>query len=402
MCQSTSKQLPFKQRYFKESSIQPPKTEKAEILKEYSLDQIYNADESGLVFKSLPNTTLTTLEERRTNSASNSKNEKERVTFLSCTNASASHALPLVFIHKVANPRCFQTGGIDRTTKRKKTLNKTDLPVIYKHSSNAWMTTEIFSEWFHDCFVPSVEKHLVEIGQEPKAVLLLDNCACHPDVLVSKNQNIKVVMLPPNTTSIIQPQDQGIIASVKKRFKAEVLKMYFQSYLVNQPDSNPLQTFYNKYTIKDVIFVLASVWKSTPTTTLKRAWHKLNINVEVTDIASEPTLPYQNVIPRHEIESWLQTEEGDEGFELMDSAGIIERVRNPERIVDQMEEDEADEEPPVAAGDVNKAVLLCTQLSDLIHKIGGSEQVQALFDLQVFLRNRQFEASTYQSTISFG
>ncbi|RNA39388.1 hypothetical protein BpHYR1_039376 [Brachionus plicatilis] len=50
---------------------------------------------------------------------------------------------------------------------------------------------------------------------------------------------------------------------------------------------------------------------------------------------------------------------------------------------------------------VKKAVILCTQLSDLIHKIGGSEQVQALFDLQVFLRNGQFEASTYQSTISF-
>ncbi|RMZ98274.1 hypothetical protein BpHYR1_045527 [Brachionus plicatilis] len=79
----------------------------------------------------------------------------------------------------------------------------------------------------------------------------------------------------------------------------------------------------------------------------------------------------------------------------MDSAGIIERVRNPDRI------DEADEEPPVAAGVLIKAVILCTQLSDLIHKFQGSEQVQALFDLLVFLRNRRFEASTNQSTISF-
>ena len=85
----------------------------------------------------------------------------------------------------------------------------------------------------------------------------------------------------------------------------------------------------------------------------------------------------------------------------MDSAGIIERVRNPDRIVDQMEEDEADVEPPVTESDVKKAVILCTQLSHLIHKIGGSDQVKALFDLQVFLRNRQFENSTYQSTISF-
>jgi hypothetical protein len=42
-----------------------------------------------------------------------------------------------------------------------------------------WMNTEIFEEWFHESFVPSVEKHLEDIGQEPKAVLLLDNCTAH-------------------------------------------------------------------------------------------------------------------------------------------------------------------------------------------------------------------------------
>ncbi len=153
-------------------------------------------------------------------------------------------------------------------------LDKKDLPVIYRNSSNAWMTTEIFEEWFHESFVPSVEKHFEDIGQEPKAVLLLDNCSCHPDVLISKNKNIRVKMLPPNTTSLIQPQDQGIIASVK-RFKAEVLKMYFQSYrAANHPDPNPLHTFYKKYTVKEVIYLLASVWKSTPKETLRRAWTK--------------------------------------------------------------------------------------------------------------------------------
>ncbi len=101
-------------------AVEPFLAEMAEIQKEYSLDQIYNADESGLIYKSLPNTTLATFEERRTNSASNTKHEKERITFLSCTNASASHVLPLVFIHKVKNPRCFQTVGVDKITKKRK------------------------------------------------------------------------------------------------------------------------------------------------------------------------------------------------------------------------------------------------------------------------------------------
>jgi hypothetical protein len=234
------------------------------------------------------------------------------------------------------------------------------------------MNTEIFEEWFHESFVPSVEF-----------------------------KNIKVVFLPANKTSLIQPQDQGIIASVKKRLKAEVLKMYFQSYLANHPDPRPLHTFYDKYTIKDVIYLLASIWKSTPVTTLKRAWHNLNINIEVVDPVVEPNLPYQNIIPRTEIQSWLQTEEGDGGFEIFDDAAIIERVRNPEQVGEQVEEDDGieDNQSPVTASEMNKAVLLCNQLSDLIQRAGGSEHIQAMFDMQAFLRNKQFEITTHQSTI---
>ncbi len=249
-----------------------------------------------------------------------------------------------------------------------------------------------------ESFVPSVEKHFEDIGQEPKAVLLLDNCSCHPDVLISKNKNIRVKMLPPNTTSLIQPQDQGIIASVK-RFKAEVLKMYFQSYrAANHPDPNPLHTFYKKYTVKEVIYLLASVWKSTPKETLRRAWHKLNINIEVEDTAAEPNLPYQTLIPGHEIQSWLQNEEGDQGYEILDTAGIIDRIRNPP--VEQVEEDDDSVEPSVTASEMNKAYLLCSQLSDLIHKVGDSQHVQAMYDLQALLRQKQFETTSHQSEIT--
>jgi len=188
----------------------------------------------------------------------------------------------------------------------------------------------------------------------------------------------------------------------EKRFNPEVLKMYFQSYLANHPDTRPLHKFYDKYTIKDVVYLLASIWKSTPITTLKRAWHNLNIKIEVVDPVVEPKLPYQNIIPRNEIQSWLQTEEGDGGFEILDDAAIIERVRNPEQVGEQIEEDDGIEENQspvtVTASEMNKAVLLCNQLSDLIQRAGGSEHIQAIFDMQTFLRNKQFEITTHQST----
>ena len=47
--------------------------------------------------------------------------------------------------------------------------------------------------------------------------LVLDNATCHPaDIVLS---NIKLVFLPPNTTSHTQPMDKGIIANFKRHYR---------------------------------------------------------------------------------------------------------------------------------------------------------------------------------------
>ena len=53
-------------------------------------------------------------------------------------------------------------------------------------------------------------------------LLLLDNCPAHPDIKLS---NVKLVFLPKNTTSRLQPLDRGIIAWVKTRYKRMVCEM---------------------------------------------------------------------------------------------------------------------------------------------------------------------------------
>jgi len=83
------------------------------------------------------------------------------------------------------------------------------------------MTSAIFAEWFQSEFVPSVCKHLRSLKLPGKAVLPLDNCPAHPpaDTLKSRDGLITVAYLPKNTTSLIQPLDQGIIATFKKLYK---------------------------------------------------------------------------------------------------------------------------------------------------------------------------------------
>ena len=53
----------------------------------------------------------------------------------------------------------------------------------------------ILNDWFQNCFVPDVKKKLTELGQKPKALLLLHNCSAHPndDELVSSDGQIVAV-----------------------------------------------------------------------------------------------------------------------------------------------------------------------------------------------------------------
>ena len=48
---------------------------------------------------------------------------------MACSNATGDHKLPLMFIGKAANPRCF------------KYVNKQALPVAYYAQKNAWVDT---------------------------------------------------------------------------------------------------------------------------------------------------------------------------------------------------------------------------------------------------------------------
>lgn len=103
-----------------------------------SKDQIYNADETGLYWKLLPGKTYVAREEK---TAPGRKTEKQRVTFLACTNAAGTHKLKPLVIGKAKNPRSFRNFNC---------------PVHYRNSKAAWMTAAIFREWFHKMFIPEV------------------------------------------------------------------------------------------------------------------------------------------------------------------------------------------------------------------------------------------------------
>jgi len=73
------------------------------------------------------------------------------------------------------------------------------------------MTSVIYREW-----LKSLDRTMR--NQQRNILLLLDNCTAHKaDGL--ELTNIRIHMLPPNTTSKIQPMDAGIIAAFKRRYR---------------------------------------------------------------------------------------------------------------------------------------------------------------------------------------
>ncbi len=94
----------------------------------YTLNQIFNCEETGLYYKMLPERTLASSFEK---AADGRKKQKERVTINACSNVLGTVKLSLVLTGKYNNPRCF------------KNINKDVLPVKYKNQKNAWMNSAI-------------------------------------------------------------------------------------------------------------------------------------------------------------------------------------------------------------------------------------------------------------------
>lgn len=84
-------------------------------------------------------------------------------------------------------------------------------PGFHNHANeNTWMTLELFVAW-----LKRFEAYIRKTA-ERKVALPIHNCIVHGtvDSMVALN-NVEVLILPPSTTSKIQPMDAGVIVSVK-------------------------------------------------------------------------------------------------------------------------------------------------------------------------------------------
>ena len=156
-------------------------------------------DETRLFYSMAPDKTIAQRQ------IEGSKNDKTRITVAFTCNANGSDRFEPLFIGHAGKPRFF--------------LKKTALELgfkFYYHNKRAWMTGIFFQDYLKR-FNRYVKR---------KVALVIDNAPSHViEGLDSESElsNIEIILLPPNTTSKLQPLDAGIIAAFKKHYRRRQL-----------------------------------------------------------------------------------------------------------------------------------------------------------------------------------
>lgn len=234
------------------------------LCEEYQPEQIYNADETGLYYRAIPEVSYVFKNE----DAKGSKICKERVTVLCCVNMTGQKK-KLVVIGKSKRPRCFK--------------NVHHLPVDYFANSNAWMTKSIFHEW-----LVKWDRSLKQ-----KILLLLDNCSAHGQEDDIHLENIKLFFLPANTTSLIQPCDQGIIRTLKAYYRTEMRRRILER-LEGELEKKSANEICRETDLLSAIHLLASSWLLVSEDTIRNCFRKGGFATDQANVCTpeeEPTAP---------------------------------------------------------------------------------------------------------------
>lgn len=101
-------------------------------------------------------------------------------------------------IYEFTNPRALEN------------KNKDLLSLHSMHNPKAWITKILILNWFQQCFIPQAKEYRNNLCMAFKILLVMDYVGGHHLYLY---YGVQVEFLPINTTSLIQPMDQGVIGA---------------------------------------------------------------------------------------------------------------------------------------------------------------------------------------------
>lgn len=136
--------------------------------------------------------------------------------------------------------------------------------IDWLHNKTSWMTATFFEE-----ILKSFNRKMRL--QNRNVLLFLDNATCHPALEFS---NVKLQFLPPNTTVVCQPLDQGIIENFKSHYRKRLIKEMLDK-VDGLIQNNILDTQIEfKVSILDAVSWISEAWKLVKPETIINCFRK--------------------------------------------------------------------------------------------------------------------------------
>lgn len=301
------------------------------VSEELSPNQIYNVEESGLLWRCFPSS----LESQ---TSSQDHHNKARLTLMTGNNASGDHKLKLTIIS--------QSEPLNNTTAKHKSVN-------WYQNKRGWMTHKIFHCWFQNHFVPEVREYLLSKGLPPKAVLLFEDSPAHSagNVLKSQDGNISALCMPRSLRVSDKPSQRtdSVVASTKKTYRSNLLDRIIR-------EGQDFDVFWKNYSQLECVNDIHDVWRSLDTSSIYQPWTEMLPCMK--DVKFEWTLEQRTAddlaksmagkarLDEEAIVKWFVCDSADPGFEYLSDADIVAFAKEVDR--ENVEEDAMDSKSSVS------------------------------------------------------
>ena len=238
-----------------------------ELIEGYSMENIWNIDKSDNCFKTLPDKGL----------IEKGKQVKGGKTVAFFVNATGEKVDQPIVIWKSKLPRCFMK------------LQDLSRPANVHYFSNpkSWTISEVM-----EAVLARFNRKLE--FEDRKVILFLDNATCHPESTIGQFSQIKMIFLPKNTTSRLQPLNADIIQNFKVKYRRSLVKYVLARI---QEDVFAIQIV-KGVDVLVAIQGLQKAWKEVTNLTIKNYFEKCNIkgDNELMEVEEDDDLEFEALV----------------------------------------------------------------------------------------------------------
>ena len=376
------------------------------MLAKYSPDDIFNCDETGLFYRLLPNRTTCFKWEKPHGDHNHGK--KDRMTAFLVCNLTGTYKMKPAVIGKAKKPHCL---------KRDYNMTVKDMAVYYYANKTAWMSTECFND-----VMTMLNNHMKKQGRH--ILMTMDNANVH-ETDDEKFSNIKFFFLPPRTTSVLQPLDQGIIRSFKCRYRSKLCRKYFAA-IERDTDNKTMQNMLNTLNVKIATDMMRESWDSIPASLIKNCFIKAGFADKEEECVvpdkevEEETVPerlWENLRAASgapdsmTFEDYATGDDDETTSKLLTQDDVVEMVN--EHFAPSAAEEEEEAEEVAEFGSLEKrgvltfnnshqALLACDGLKAFLQRIGQKQQhvvqlERQIINIQTELCSRQVNVADFFS-----